>query len=229
MRWEDPRHGLRPPADFIPLAEQSGLILPLTWFVLNRALAQTKEWQKLGLSLTVSVNVPAQMLNDLDFPNRVANTLEELDFPPGKLILEVTETGAMVDSAATIESLTRLRVKGIGLSIDDFGTGYSSLVELYRMPFNELKIDKSFVMECDHSVEARTIVEAIVGLGHKLGMSVCAEGVETEAVLRFLQELGCERAQGFLYSRPLPAARVAAFAARARVESSPHARLHAGP
>ncbi|WP_200249614.1 putative bifunctional diguanylate cyclase/phosphodiesterase [Thiococcus pfennigii] len=213
VRWNDPRHGLRPPFEFIPLAERSGLIEPLTFYVLDAAVRQGKAWRDAGLPLAISVNLPASMVNDRRLPNRVADALAGAHLPPEGLILEVTETGAMVDSAITVESLTRLRVKGIGLAIDDFGTGYSSLIELYRMPFSELKIDRSFVMECDHEEEARTIVEATIALAHKLGLVVCAEGVESGETLRFLQGQGCELAQGFFISRPLPPERFAEFAA----------------
>jgi EAL domain-containing protein (putative c-di-GMP-specific phosphodiesterase class I) len=213
VRWNDPLYGgLRAPDEFIPLAERTGLIEPLTWYVLDAAIAQTAAWHARGMHFSVSVNLPATMVNDMSLPDRVAGFLGDRGFPSGKLMLEVTETGAMVNSTTTIESLTRLRVKGIGLSIDDFGTGYSSLVELYRMPFSELKIDKSFVLDCDHDPEARTIVEAIVSLAHNLHLSVCAEGVETEQSLRLLRELGCEKAQGYYISRPLSGAALTDFA-----------------
>lgn len=219
VRWDDPLNGLRSPMDFIPLAEKTGLIIPLSFYVLRHAVTQTRLWHEQGLPLTVSVNLPAIMVNDLSLPDQVAAILNDAGLPSDKLILEITETGAMVDFATTIESLTRLRVKGVGLSIDDFGTGYSSLVELYRMPFSELKVDRSFVMECDQAAEARTIVEAIVQLAHKMELTVCAEGVESKSVLDLLRSLGCQKVQGFFISRPIHAAEVTEFARRFSAKS----------
>ena len=212
VRWEHPEDGLKFPDEFIPLAEEWGLIVPLTDFVLEEAAHQTKTWMDEGLDLRAAVNLPASLLEDAELPDRVARLLEDHGVPNDRLYLEVTENGAMADTDTTIATLTRFRIKGMGLSIDDFGTGYSSLVQLHRMPFSELKVDRSFVMECDKNEEARTIVEVIVTLGRKLDLSVCAEGVESLGTWRYLQALGCHKAQGYYMSRPIPASEVAGFA-----------------
>lgn len=212
VRWQHPRSGLRFPDEFIPTAEKSGLILPLTELVLRQAMERVVGWSADGLDLSVGVNIPARMVNDARFPDRVFALLNEYGLAPDRLTLEITERDVMTNTETAMANLTRLRIKGIELSVDDFGTGHSSLVQLYRMPFNELKIDKSFVMDCENNDEARTIVEIITTLGHKLGMVVCAEGVETLPTWRYLQDLGCQRAQGYLMSRPIPGEDIAAFA-----------------
>ncbi len=204
VRWQHPDRGMLPPDRFIPLAESSGLIGGLTDFVLGAALAQVRRWQDDGLTLTVAINFPPQLLTDLTFPDRLANQLRECGVDASQVILEITESGAMADTASTMDILTRLRLKGVRLSMDDFGTGYSSLVELYRMPFSELKIDKSFVMGVGEDDEAETIVRSVVALGHNLGLEVCAEGVETEAAMDLLRDVHCEKAQGYYISKPIP-------------------------
>jgi EAL domain-containing protein (putative c-di-GMP-specific phosphodiesterase class I) len=137
--------------------------------------------------------------------------LDEFQVNPDRLYLEATESIAMGNTETAMATLTRLRIRGVGLSIDDFGTGYSSLVQLHRMPFSELKIDKSFVMDCDTNADARSIIEIIISLGQKLGLSICAEGVETHLSWKFLHSLGCDRAQGFFMSRPIPPEAVISF------------------
>jgi EAL domain-containing protein (putative c-di-GMP-specific phosphodiesterase class I) len=212
VRWQHPRMGLRFPDEFIPSAEKSGLILPLTDLVLREAMQQVVTWKGRGLDLSVGINIPARMVNDARFPDRVFAMLNEYDLEPDRLTLEITERDIMTNTETAVANLTRLRIKGIELSVDDFGTGYSSLVQLYRMPFNELKIDKSFVMDCETNQEARTIVEIITTLGHKLGMVVCAEGVETLPTWHYLHSLNCERAQGYLMSKAIPGDDIEAFA-----------------
>lgn len=204
-RWKHPEYGMVLPGEFIPLAEKTGLIAPLTDFVFQAAMEQSKIWSENGLPLTLAINLSAQLLTDLLFPDRLALLLEEYEVEPSWLMLELTESGAMSDPALTMDILTRLRVKDIGLSIDDFGTGYHSLTQLYRMPFSELKIHTSFVLDVCDTEEARTIVDSMIYLAQKLKMSACAEGVESHEVLDFLDKAGCDKAQGFLISRPVPA------------------------
>lgn len=211
VRWEHPRYGTLMPGEFIPLAESSGIILPLTNCVLRKVMEQLRLWNEDGLVLSVSVNIAPQLLSDLALPDQISGLVKEFDTDPSRLILEITESGAMTDTALTMDILTRFRLKGFGLSIDDFGTGYSSLVQLHRMPFNEMKIDRSFVGEIGVNGEAEKIVRSIVDLGHNLGLSLCAEGIETQEALRFLRSLGCETAQGYLISKPVPPADLAAF------------------
>ncbi len=205
VRWQHPNHGFLPPDEFIPLAEETGLIGPLTDLVLKAALEQVRSWNNEGFPVSVSVNLSPHLLDDLELPDRIAELLKKYDLTGSALILEITESAVMEDAARTMDILTRFRLKGIELSLDDFGTGYSSLVQLHRMPFSELKIDKSFVMESNESEEAATIVRSITNVGHNLGLKVCAEGVEDGKALDLLRSVGCENAQGYFMSRPLGA------------------------
>jgi len=207
-RWKHAQMGFISPARFIPMAEQHGLIRKLTELVLERSMAQANEWQHNGLELSVAVNLSPQLLNDLAFPDHIDQMAARLKANRHKFIFEVTESAAMSDPAATMEVLTRLRVKNFDLSIDDFGTGYSSLKQLYLMPFSELKIDISFVRDvCDHD-DARTMVETMVLLAHKLRLKTCAEGVETQAILDYLESVACDRAQGYFIGKPMPGAQI---------------------
>lgn len=205
VRWKDPERGTIMPDLFIALAERSGLIEPLTEIVLDLALKEATRWRDEGLDIAVAVNLSAASLTDLEFPTKVSNLLQATQLNPSRLILEVTETTAMTDARITMDILTRLRIKGVNVSLDDFGTGYSSLVELHRMPFSELKIDRSFVMDSGSDSDARIIVEAILSLAQALGLKVVAEGVETKAHWDMLAALNCDMAQGYYMSKPLPA------------------------
>lgn len=208
VRWNHPTRGMVFPDAFIPLAERTGLIMPLTDWVIDSVLDQIPAWQNKGLSLGVAVNIASQMLNNLKLPDTLFTLLAAKDLKPSRLILEITETGAMSDVTRAMDILTRFRLKGFGLSLDDFGTGYSSLVQLSRMPFNEMKIDKSFVMKLDQEEEARVIARAIIDLAHNLGLHVCAEGVETQESLAWLRDAGCDIAQGYYIGKPMPAAEI---------------------
>ena len=202
-RWSHPRGELILPNAFIPLAEETGLIRPLTYKVLEMAVQDVLMWQTRAPGLTVAVKLSAKMLNDLDLPDRVAKILDAYQFGPQRLILEVSESGAMDSPASTMDILARLRLKGIQLCIGDFGTGYSSLVQLYRLPFRELKVDKSFVMEAGKSDEAATIVRSTIELARSLNLKVVAEGVEDKSTYEWLAGLGCQECQGYYISRPL--------------------------
>ena len=211
-RWQHPRLGLVMPNEFIPLAEQTGLIGELTSVMLNAALKQVRAWQDRGVRLTCAVNLPPSLVTDLSFPDRVAALLAENRVDGSQLVLEITETATIQNPTATMAILTRLRVKRVGLSLDDFGTGYSSLTQLYQMPFNEMKIDKSLVMNVPHSREANTMVGSLIELGHNLGLKICAEGVENRAALDMLAIMGCDRCQGYFISRAVPASEILSFA-----------------
>jgi EAL domain-containing protein (putative c-di-GMP-specific phosphodiesterase class I)/CheY-like chemotaxis protein len=210
-RWQHPRLGLVMPNEFIPLAEQSGLIGELTDAMLRASLVQVRSWQQQGLRLTCAVNLPPSLVTDLRFPDRLAALLAEHGVDGSQLVLEITETATIQNPTATMGILTRLRVKRIGLSLDDFGTGYSSLTQLYQMPFNEMKIDKSLVMNVPHSREANTMVGSLIELGHNLALKICAEGVENRAALDMLAIMNCDRCQGYFISRAIPAADIASF------------------
>jgi len=210
-RWQHPRLGLVMPHEFIALAEQSGLIGDLTSSMLEQALRQVRAWQERGLRLTCAVNLPPSLVTDLRFPDRLAALLAEHGVDGSQLVLEITETATIQNPTTTMGILTRLRVKRIGLALDDFGTGFSSLTQLYQMPFNEMKIDKSLVMNVPHSREANTMVGSLIELGHNLGLKICAEGVENRAALDMLAIMGCDRCQGYFISRAIPAADIMNF------------------
>ena len=207
-RWLHPVFGTVMPEEFIPLAEETGLIGLLTEVVFRDAIKQSAAWTQQGVKLSIAINLSAKMLDDLQLPDRIAALIEESGADPKDLMLEITETAAMVDPSTTMDILTRLRVKNIDLSIDDFGTGYSSLKQLYRMPFSELKIDTSFVTDVCGDGEAQALVDTIVLLARRLRMSTCAEGVESKEVLDYLDNIGCDKAQGFYIGLPMPAEEV---------------------
>lgn len=201
VRWRHPDLGLIPPDSFVPLAEASGLIDDLTVVVIDQALSACRAGRIVG---SVSVNMSVQSLSSLDLPERILSKLDIYSQTPERLVVEVTESGLMQDETKALDVLARLRLKGIGLSIDDFGTGYSSLKQLRRVPFGELKIDRSFVDGIDSDPSNRAIVQASVEMGHNLAMKVVAEGIETESQWSALAALGCDMAQGYLIGRPLP-------------------------
>ena len=205
VRWQHPEFGLVMPNEFIPLAEEVGLISTITDYVLRAAVEQMRVWHDSGINVGVAVNVENTIVSDLDFPDRLVALCNEYGVDSSKLTLEATERAAMEVSQRSLDVLTRLRLKGIQLSIDDFGTGYSSLSQLLRLPFSELKIDRSFVTQASSDADARTIVRAAINLAHNLDMSVCAEGVESQEVWDFLDTEGCDKVQGFLFSEPVSA------------------------
>lgn len=204
VRWQHPVAGLIYPDQFISLAEQGGLIGELTYWMIRNVAAQLQNWQSAGFPLVVSVNISAMDITTLTLPEQLGQLLKNNKLDPTLLTLEVTESALMGELVTSLDILTRLRLKGFGLSIDDFGTGYSSLLQLHRVPFSELKIDRCFVASMTTDAEARSIVKTCIVLGHELGMKVIAEGVETEAQLQELRQLGCDKAQGYLLSRPVP-------------------------
>lgn len=219
VRWRDPEIGLVPPAQFIPLAEETRLIMPIGEWVLRTACRQLVNWHQAGLPVNkVSVNLSARQFQQRDLVEMVARVLDEARLSPERLELEITETLAMQDVDYTIQKLSRLKDMGIEISIDDFGTGYSSLSYLKRFPIDTLKVDKSFVADVTTDPGNAAIVSAIIGLARNLGLKVVAEGVETEHQLEFLRSQDCDEMQGYLFSRPVPAEDCAALLARRSLE-----------
>jgi EAL domain-containing protein (putative c-di-GMP-specific phosphodiesterase class I) len=206
VRWTDPVHGSVPPDEFIPLAERSGLIRPLTDFVLEEAIAACAHWQAHSPGVAVSVNLSARSLHDEALDQQVARVLRRHRLPAHLLTLELTESSVMADPERTLELMHRLRLLGVRLSIDDFGTGYSSLSYLRRLPVQEIKVDRSFVMRMDEESDDAAIVRSIVELARTLDLSVVAEGVENRRTWRLLEEMGCALVQGYHLARPMPVA-----------------------
>ena len=202
VRWDDPTFGTVAPSRFVPLAEKHGLIEDLTQWGLRTTLRQWLKWCEQGIDTCIAFNISALSLEQLDFPDLVERMCRALEVPTDRLVLELTE-GATQPLVKLMDTLTRFRIKGIGLAIDDFGTGYSSLSQLRQLPFTEVKIDQSFVADAVSSRDSRVIIESVVGLAHGLGLTATAEGIETVEQLRLVRELGCDVAQGYLVSRPI--------------------------
>jgi EAL domain-containing protein (putative c-di-GMP-specific phosphodiesterase class I)/FixJ family two-component response regulator len=226
-RWSHPRHGLIMPDRFIPFAERSGLIDALTAQVLDQALewlvsqlpdlaaaGSTRVSPAPALDISMSINLSAKTLKDSTFVDRATARCHECSIKPTRMIFELTETSAMEDPVASLALLTRMRMKGFHLSIDDFGTGYSSMLQLVRMPFSEIKVDKSFVTTAIQSKESRTVVRSIVDLGRSLGIQVVAEGVEDAETLEYLRQIGCDLAQGYFIGAPMQSDAIARWMAR---------------
>jgi diguanylate cyclase (GGDEF)-like protein len=208
VRWDHPTRGFVSPDQFIPFAEQTGYIKTISRWVADKAIAQCAAWRARGIDIEVSVNVSARELIQSSLPEIFLALLQKHDVPPASIWIEITESAIMDDPNHAIETLDRLHALGIRLSIDDFGTGYSSLSYLKRMPVDELKIDKSFVMGMANHKDDETIVRSTIDLGHNMGLKVVAEGVEDESMMLRLKELHCDLAQGFHLSRPLPPAKL---------------------
>jgi diguanylate cyclase (GGDEF)-like protein len=206
IRWQHPEHGLIAPAEFIPIAEETGLIEPIGEWSLRAACQQGKAWHDAGLvGLRVATNLSARQFKQPDLAARVAEILATTAFDPQYLEIELMESTTMECADASVASLRELKSLGVSIAIDDFGTGYSSLSYLQRLPIDIVKIDRSFVQHCTTDANDRTIAQTIIAMAHSLKLQVIAEGVETEEQRAFLAAQGCEMAQGFLFSRPLPA------------------------
>ncbi len=199
---------------FIHTAEKNGLIDKLTWVVLEQTLSQCQLWRDHGLKVQVAINMSAITLKELNLPEEIDLLIQKFNVEPSQIMLEITETAFMHELTKPLDILTRLRMKGIDLSIDDFGTGYSSLVQLHRAPFTEIKIDRSFISQMDRDPEAKSIIETIIMLGHKLNMKTVAEGVETESCRKELAGMACDMAQGYLFAKPMPANEIIAWFTR---------------
>ena len=203
VRWQHPAPCIVMPDDFIPVAEQAGLIDVLTGQIFNQSL----EWFSQsfsGSSLKLSLNISAKSLVDIHLADSLSSLCSLHRVAPDHIVLELTESSAMIDPILSLDLMTRFRVKGFQLSIDDFGTGFSSMVQLVRLPFSEIKVDKSFVINAQQSQESRSVIKSIIDLGHSLGLLVAAEGVEDLDTLNYLNTLGCDFAQGYLIARPMP-------------------------
>jgi diguanylate cyclase len=211
VRWQHPHLGLLHPGAFVEMAEHTGLIKPLTHYVLTHALRQCAAWRADGLKLQVAVNVSPRSLLDRALPATVAAALTETGLDAAQLKIEITETAIMADPAVAVQVLERLATIGVALSIDDFGTGYSSLAHLRRLPVEEVKIDRSFVQNMAREDGDRAIVRSTIDLASSLGLTVVAEGVEDRETLQQLSGLGCDQAQGYYISPPVPAAELSAW------------------
>lgn len=211
VRWQDTERGMMGPGALIPVAEESGLINDLTEVIFKAAMAQSGAWLAQGLDFKVSVNVSIENLDQLDFPDFVVNTAAQEGVLPSSVILEVTESRIMADVLKPMEILTRLRMKGVGLSIDDYGTGASSMQQLRRIPFTELKIDREFVAGAPTDDEARAMLVSSVNLGKDLGLTTVAEGVETQEEWDLIASLGVDVVQGYFVAKPMPGEEIAAW------------------
>lgn len=196
VRWDHEEYGLLYPDEFLGLAEKTGLIMGLTDFVFRAAMQQARVWFQNGLYMELGLNLSAQFMGDLEFPDRLMTLIRENDLDPSMVTLELTETAAMVEPDVTMDILARLRVKNINLCLDDFGVGYSSLTHLYRMPFSEVKLDNAFINDMRTNADAQALVEGLIYLAHKLKMRACAEGVEDEATMVLLEGMNCDKIQG---------------------------------
>jgi diguanylate cyclase (GGDEF)-like protein len=226
VRWQHPERGLLRPDEFVPLAERTGLIKELTLRVLEAALHQLRAWQENGLQLSVSVNLSARDLLDLELPETVERLLRKYDLPPNRLELEITESVILADPMRARLVLNRLSAMGVELAIDDFGSGYSSLAYLKRLPVRQIKIDRSFVMNMEQDENDAVIVRSTIDLGRNLGLRVVAEGVESEATWSDLARLECDLAQGYYLSRPIPAQALAHWVSE---RADPPPRNASGP
>lgn len=204
-RWQTPA-GLVPPEVFVTIAEHDGLIEELTSIILRQSLATCRRWRAQHPTCSVAVNLSPMILTDPTLPQEIEQRLQEYELGPGALVVEITESCMIAEPLVAAGVLTRLRIKGISLSIDDFGTGHSSLMTLHRLPFSELKIDRSFVTACDTDKEAWKIVRATISMARELGLTVVAEGIETERVARMLRDAGCQVGQGWLFGHAMPEA-----------------------
>lgn len=204
-RWQHPDHGLVPPGEFISMAEESGSIGILTDRVLALAIRQLAAWNAMGLSIKISINISAHLLVDLRMPDRFAREAAQAGVVPQQIVLEITESGVFRDAADSLDILARLHMKGFALSIDDFGTGFSSMEQLRRVPFGQLKIDRAFVHGATQNRKARAILQSSASLGKSLGLTVVAEGAETQEDWDLLAALGLDLVQGYFVSRPMAA------------------------
>jgi diguanylate cyclase (GGDEF)-like protein len=204
IRWIHPELGFVPPNDFIPIAEMTSMIHPLTAWVLEKSIEQAQQWHTQHLDLSIAVNLSARNLMDENIPKMIARLLDKYQLPANRLELEITESSIMTDPARALRILDQLHELGVLLSIDDFGTGYSSLAYLKRLPVHTLKIDNSFVRNMLEDRQDEIIVNSTINLAHNLGLKVVAEGVENEALLESLNQMGCDEAQGYFIGRPMP-------------------------
>jgi diguanylate cyclase (GGDEF)-like protein len=226
VRWEHPEHGLLPPDQFIPIVELGDSIIALTNWVINQAFADCRKWQDQGIDVDVAVNVSTLNIQDEGFVKHLSEKILEHHIDPGKIQLEITESVIMADTKRAFKTTSALDSMGVRISIDDFGTGYSSLAYIKKIPVNELKIDKSFVMDMETDENDSVIVRSTIDLAHNLGLKVTAEGVETDGALDLLDVLGCDSAQGFHICRPIPAEKLAAWVSEWHGKNCMHINIH---
>ena len=208
-RWQHPELGLIPPDEFIPVAERTGLIIPLTLWVLHQSLLQCRAWKDMGIDVSIAVNLSMWNLEAQELPDQIAGLIKTVAMSPHRLELEITESAIMGDPQRTMRTLTLIRDLGVHFTIDDFGTGYSSLAHLRKLPVTGMKIDKSFVQNMESDRDNAVIVRSIIDLGHNLGLKVTAEGVETPGAKDMLIGFECDEAQGYYYSHPISAREIA--------------------
>ena len=215
-RWQHPALGLIPPDEFIPVAERTGLIIPLTLWVLHQSLLQCRVWNDMGIDIGIAVNLSMWNLEAQELPDQIAGLSKSIGMSADRLELEITESAIMGDPQRTMRTLTLIRDLGVHFTIDDFGTGYSSLAHLRKLPVTGMKIDKSFVQNMESDRDNAVIVRSIIDLGHNLGLKVTAEGVETQAARDMLVSFECDEAQGYYYSYPIQAHEIAEFFRKSR-------------
>lgn len=206
VRWLHPDHGLLPPDVFIPRTVEAGLIEPLTHLVLGKAFEQAATWTAAGRSIPLAINIAPESLTNLDLPNVVLDEASKHGVEPGSITVEITESGVVQDMAAALDVLTRLRLKGVGVAIDDYGTGFATVSQLEALPFDEVKLDRTFVTGASKAPRLRKILESSILLAKDLDLKTIAEGVETIDDWNLLEELKCDAAQGFFFAMPMPGA-----------------------
>ena len=215
LRWQHPQHGVIVPDQFIPVAERTGLIIPLTLWVLQQSLLQCRQWKEIGVDIGVAVNLTMWNLEAQELPEQIEALLRDTGVSPESLDLEITETSIMSDPQRAIRTLDQIRRLGVRFAIDDFGTGYSSFAYLTKLPVSCIKIDKSFIQNIENDRDSSVIVKSIIDLGHNLGLKVVAEGVETIESKKMLKVFQCDEGQGYYFCRPVPADAMTQFLLRA--------------
>lgn len=211
IRWNHPQMGVLLPGRFLPLAKDANLLTEVTDFTLTEAIRQHAAWRDQGMDLPVAVNLAPGLIGDARFPERLLNSLKQFDVPPSRLTLELKETESVSDRELCVDALERLRRAGVGLALDDYGAGLSSITELYKLPFTEVKIDRTLVLDAANNTRARLVLRSIVRLAHALSIDVTAEGVETRSDLVSAMAAGCDWVQGALLCEPTPPSGVARF------------------
>ena len=220
IRWQHPEHGLILPDQFIPFAERTGLIIPMTLWVLQQALAQCRAWNETNLDLSIAVNLSMWNLEAQELPEQIEALLRDSGVAPRNLQLEITESSIMNDPQRVIRTLNKIRELGVGFAIDDFGTGYSSFAYLTKLPVSCIKIDKSFVQHIESDRDSSVVVKSIIDLGHNLGMKVVAEGVENAQAMELLRSFQCDEVQGYYLCRPVTADMATKFLLESQIAAS---------